>query len=542
MLFCNYCGTRLPNGSQFCHSCGRQQQKAREDIIAPLPLIDSGQLPAGNVGSAPLVQGTPQTSVVPSVQNTPPMLGNASSGNGTSSQLHQASHLQAQHHAAHHPEVHHRIAEHSIAQHATSGGVKLAGHLSRRAVLVGLVGGAAAVAVASGGIAWAVLSKHPQTSSPGSGTLLPTRGGSSTNTAGSTSTVGLVTPGTWSLTGSMSAQRVGHSITLLQDGKVLVAGGIYSNAQGVVPFSEVYDPATGLWTRAGNLNFPRYTQNNMVVTLPNGKALIAGGADISNNDYASAELYDPATGSWSATGDLNTPRRGATLTLLKDGRAFIAAGARGLPDGNRFLASCELYDPTKGTWTLTGNMAVARENSQRAVRLLDGRVLVAGGEGPWYVYGDTAELYDPTTGSWSSAGTMPWGWSGASMTTLTDGRVLVAGGGGTNTTSAAALYNPATGTWKSTAPMSLTRVGHTATLLADGRVLVAGGGSLRGREQSSEFYDPRTETWSVGPNLHEPRVSHVTIALPKSVLTAGGIRSDPSTTAGVLASCELFGQ
>jgi Kelch motif len=119
---------------------------------------------------------------------------------------------------------------------------------------------------------------------------------------------------------------------LLPNGKVLVAG-------GVIPYfssAELYDPATGSWTATGSLNTARYTHT--ATLLPNGKVLVAGGYD--SAPLSSAELYDPATGSWSVTDNLNTARSGHTATLLPNGEVLIAAGG----NNGGFLASAELYD------------------------------------------------------------------------------------------------------------------------------------------------------------------------------------------------------
>ncbi|MFL5627118.1 MAG: kelch repeat-containing protein [Ktedonobacteraceae bacterium] len=346
---------------------------------------------------------------------------------------------------------------------------------------------------------------------------------------------------TWSVTGSMAIKRVGHSATLLQDGSVLVAGGNYAPSS-LADFAEIYSPSSGTWFRTkGNLQTPRITITNSLVTLSNGQALFVGGANADLTvDYASTELYDPATGMWLESGSLKTPRRNASLVLLKGGqRVLIAAGAHGLPDGNRFLNSTEIYEVATGNWSYApGHLDVARDGGL-AVLLHDGRVLIAGGEGPWHVSGNTAELFDPQTGTWFRVGIMPWGWGGAAMTVLaaSDERVFVCGGANETTTFAnATLFNPSTAEWKQVASMHTPRAGHQATLLSGNRILVSGGVNASGTLPSSEIYDVATNTWSDGPNLHEPRGGHLAIMLKNGdVLVIGG-----SSTTGILASCELF--
>src|SRR5450631_1128079 len=137
-------------------------------------------------------------------------------------------------------------------------------------------------------------------------------------------------------TGSLAAARRNHTATLLPNGKVLVAGG--QNSSSLLASAELYDPASGSWTATGNLTNAR--ELHTATLLPNGKVLVAGGQN-SGSVLASAELYDPVSGTWTATGSLGAAREYHTATLLPNGKVLIAAGL----SGRSLLASAELYDP-----------------------------------------------------------------------------------------------------------------------------------------------------------------------------------------------------
>ena len=254
--------------------------------------------------------------------------------------------------------------------------------------------------------------------------------------------------------------------------------------------------------------------------LPDGRVLVAGGTSDGKASLGSAELYDPRSETFSATGSMVTPRVSATAVLLADGRVLVAGGNRG--DGNAgiaALASAELYDPQTGMFTATGSMQIARVFCTMTV-LADGRVLLAGGSNEHdRLELASAELYDPATGSFVATGSMATGREGAAAALLPDGRVLVAGGAisiNTDTgtfTSSAELFDPQTGTFGPTGSMATALEWRSATLLIDGRVLVAGGrglaalggGDLLNGSVSAELYDPTTGLFSATGVMRSPR-------------------------------------
>jgi hypothetical protein len=203
--------------------------------------------------------------------------------------------------------------------------------------------------------------------------------------------------GSSTYTGSTSNSIVLQSAMLLTSGKVLIIGGEATANDTFMPNPELYDPATGIWkiTPLSTKRAYTYLVGYTLTTLTNGKVLIAGGYD-GNNSMPNADLFDPASETWTNTGPLNIARSGHTATLLPNGKVLITGGQAS--DGTP-LSVTEIYDPATGLWTTNGNLLSARF-FHTATLLANGKVLVAGG------YGDingtilsSAEIYDPGTGT-----------------------------------------------------------------------------------------------------------------------------------------------
>jgi hypothetical protein len=351
----------------------------------------------------------------------------------------------------------------------------------------------------------------------------------------------LPSPGMWTRTGSLTNTASEQTATLLPNGKVLVTGGLDTNNNAVAS-AQLYDPATGIWTGTRSMNSARFSHTAILLT--NGLVLVAGGCD-GSSALDTAELYNPATGTWTVTGPMHTARYTHTATLLPNGKVLVAGGQSTNAFPN-ITASAEIYDPVNGTWTAANPMLIQR-NSQTATLLPNGQVLIAGGEVTNFtmVTGES-ELFNPTNGTWTQTGFMTGPFAFHTATLLTNGQVLVAGGdidegfgfGGVDLIpdSEAQLYDPNSGIWTATTSMNFVHDHHTATLLTNGLVLVAGGGTSFGSSTNSELYDPVAQIWTQAASMIAPRQSHTaTLLLNGLVLATGGQNFGTS-----LASAELY--
>jgi len=410
-----------------------------------------------------------------------------------------------------------------------------------------LVGGTALVAVIGVGVVGSVFSRPNPTPSLSAtpsaaiNSVAPSASNSSVAPAPTSSVVSARAP-SWSGTGGMTEARTNHTATLLSDGRVLVAGGrIGPNGDRSAKSAELYDPGSGTWSATGSMHDARDGQT--ATLLLNGTVLVAGGSHgrSYNDALATAELYDPVSGTWTTTGDMLAAGIGHTATLLPNGHVLVVGG-----NGNPTLA--ELYDPASGTWTATVRPMIRYHVEHTATLLPDGRVLVAGGPPNGRDNGSpTAELYDPGTGKWTLAGNMDRVRLGHTATLLPDGRVLVAGGysegGSSNSTASAEVYDPSSGSWTAVGKMGTLRIaGWTATLLPNGEVLVVGG--LRsggtGVLASAELYDPGNATWTATASLGLSRAGQTaTVLADGRVLVTGGF-SITDALQSPMASAELY--
>lgn len=347
---------------------------------------------------------------------------------------------------------------------------------------------------------------------------------------------------TWTATASMIEARMDFTATRLPDGKVLMAGGDRgaSSIPRALASAELYDPASGTWTATGSLITGRYRHS--ATLLADGTVLVAGGEVNTSASVgarcclASAELYDPNTGTWTATGSMIEARADFTATLLLDGTVLVAGGDSALVDGK--VPGAELYHPTTRSWTATGAMIDlgTGRHAHTAVLLPNGKVLVVGGTNG----NAPPELYDPSSRSWSSLGCAvgiefaeglcddPREWATAVL--LADGRVLVTGELG------AALYDSVTASWTATGDMNVGELAQTSVLLPNGKVLAVG---VDERGPFAELYDPGTGSWNTtaGP-IGIGSAPRATVLPDATVLVAGGFVGEFDFIG--IASAELY--
>jgi hypothetical protein len=360
--------------------------------------------------------------------------------------------------------------------------------------------------------------------------------------------------GSWQATGAMLDGVENPTATVLRSGQVLVAGGSLSGGSSdaethtTTTRAELFDPATGEWSLTGSLLTPRVLA--AAALLPSGAVLVVGGETGPGQSTTSAELYDPASGTWAATAPMEAPRAAPTVTVLASGRVLVVGGNFGRGP------AAEIYDPASATWTPTGPMPLDPSVSPATAIPVDpafalatllpgsGDVLVAGGLGLTsrtdgnYHSTSTAERYDAASNSWRITGSMVTGSYLRGSTLLPSGDVLAVGGesAGGVTLSAAEVYDPATGTWTAIAPMETPRSEPSAVTLRSGDVLVAGGSLIRAR--SAEVYDPASGSWTATGPMVVPRFEQLAALLPTGqVLVAGGDLANPENC---LSSAELY--
>ena len=274
---------------------------------------------------------------------------------------------------------------------------------------------------------------------------------------------------------TMNVARAGHTATLLPDGRVLIYGGV---AATVLPQAEVYDPPSHTFAAADDMITVR--GGHTAAVLADAKLLFLDGVVLQDGrtffaGTSFAEIYDPASATFTRLpAYAHTQVEGwTTTTLLLDGRVLLTGYQKNA--GGELSGITELFDPTSGTFSLTGGMRAYSDTPGWGTLLADGTVLFV--QWNFNFPPDDIELYDPVTGAFRLNGQLNNDYEYSRAVRLPDGRVLITGGQmpGGNGTSDVFLYLPASRSFAATTSMSIGRHLHTATLLRDGTVLITGG-------------------------------------------------------------------
>jgi len=321
-----------------------------------------------------------------------------------------------------------------------------------------------------------------------------------------TQAAALNTLGSWSASASMTAPRANHAATLVGTGRLLVMSG---------GTAEVYDPATNVWAPTGGsllVDHVAFTATR----LPSGQVLVAGGT-ANGTDFpwqSSAQLYEPATGTWSFTGSMTDYRANHTATLLGSGKVLVVGG---YTSPRSATGNAELYDPATGTWSSAGSTYPSGEHT--ATLLDSDKVLVTGGYVSGYGTLRETRVYDPATNTWTFTGYLSTPRSGHLAVRLGSGKVLVLGGGSTSVE----VFTPSTQLWSAGPALSLSGYPRSASLLSSGEVLVlndSGQGAL---------YDPVKNVWRTATALQPARSTFTTVQLPTGqVMVTGGYANSTS--------------
>ncbi len=325
--------------------------------------------------------------------------------------------------------------------------------------------------------------------------------------------------GSWTQLNDPAEGREEATVTLLRDGRVLIAGG--EGYQGVLTLVELFNPKTNTYSAGPDMSVPR--DQATATLLRNGNVLVVGGTadNVNAEPLTSAEIYNPRTNTWKRTGSLSQARFGHQATLLQDGRVLVMGGT---PDVETQLISCEIWDPATGKWSPTGSMNYGRRYSS-AVTLANGNVLEAGDD-------VRSEVYAVASGSWSFTQAEPTAIFAMPLVALKDGTVLAAPSVSNGHTGTGEVYDPTMNAWTATRS-SVASYYAATTLLRDGSVMVAGGCtdncSVQSVTSSVRYMPGRRNYASLAPmNIGRESAVAVTLHDGRVLMQGGFAQSGPA--------------
>lgn len=339
-----------------------------------------------------------------------------------------------------------------------------------------------------------------------------------------------VAQGRFTPSGPLLLARANPCAVLLLDGRVLVAGGLGADGKPLAS-AELFDPTNGSSVFTSMMASPR--AGHTATLLKDGRVLLVGGW-VTGYGITSAECFDPATGLFSPTGSMAKGRRDHAAVRLSTGEVLIAGGVDGSQQPYHDpVFTAELYDPANGSFSKTGVLNTDRQEPY-ALRLPDGTVLLSGGYSYHYRPVFPADRFNPATSKWTATSSMGVECSTGPLSLLTNGQVLLAGTLWGNYPNAQ-CFDQVTGLFTPIGPLLVARDKPTLTSLPDGRVLVAGGYAYRSYYPpvgQAEIFDPIQNRFTLSGVMVVPRKQHVAIPLPDgTVLMVGGMDAQGSPIA-----------
>ncbi len=346
-------------------------------------------------------------------------------------------------------------------------------------------------------------------------------------------------------------ERAFATVLLRPDRRWMVIGGARGQllAQVATATTEIYDPYTDACQYGPNMSAPRCLHT--MTDLDDGRWLLVGGVDGGNDPQATCELYDPATDTFTPAASMSSPRMGHTATRLPDGRVLVTGGLDAVTTTGTLgqlmaigdaVASTEIYDPATGLWTAGVPMSTPRA-AHAALLRSDGKVLLVGGVSwnpglppliPFFpAVRASCDVYDPIANSVTAGPAMATPRAFVDPVQVGADRWLLAGGinglsltNQGNPTAAAEIYDAAANGWTSVQPMATARANHKSWALGGGRFLLAGGavGSILSPTplSSTEVFDVATNGFTPGPAMNAARAGAAAFRTPQGQIQLFG--------------------
>ncbi|MBT6113971.1 MAG: hypothetical protein HOH03_10210 [Candidatus Marinimicrobia bacterium] len=329
----------------------------------------------------------------------------------------------------------------------------------------------------------------------------------------------------WELATSINFERYDHSAILLPDGRVFVAGGVlYNEFPPYIDKCEIYNPYGNSWVLTDDLNYAR--SNHTSTLLDSEFVLITGGLN-ENGSLSSTELFFIADNSIIEVDSMNNSRNNHASIKLSNGKILVSGGFFESSFGESTIGSCEIFDPLSGQWEITGELNYPRGDHQ-AILLSNGNVMVVGGHEFWGTPVNTVEFFDPTTELWTEIDGTIFPRPFISLETINENIFLISGGN----IDTCEVFNYVTSTWSEVAPFEFSReYGMKTVKLVNGNVL------LTGTREECEVFSVPNMSWVRVSDMPSVRFNHtLTLLESGKVLLVGGNSShttyiyNPDTT------------